>query len=60
MEGTYRVVLFESDQGGAETAYESADVDQAIAYAEEWLRDPRGLTVAIVPPHADTVLTTLA
>ena len=46
----FRVMLFEADEGGAEPAFEADSIDEVLSWAEEWLKEPLGLAVAIQPP----------
>jgi hypothetical protein len=44
----FKVVLFTGDDAAAEVAYETDDFDEAVGWAEEWLRDPMGCNVGIL------------
>lgn len=47
--GFYRVALME-EGSSPEVVYIGQDAGQALVWAKEWLREPLGLTVGIMPP----------
>ena len=46
--GCFSVVVISDDI--AETAYEAVSEQDALTWAREWMREPLGLAVAILPP----------